>query len=51
MIIRRTEKIYHQKDKGIFMRGGSQIREYRKRTYWFLFIPVYTVYAIISKVK
>ena len=51
MIISRTEKMYYQKDSGIMWGGGEQTREYRKRTYWFLFIPFYTEYQIISKVK
>jgi hypothetical protein len=51
MIIRRTEKIYIQKDEGVIWGGGSQLREYRRRIYWLLFIPVFTTYEILSKIK
>lgn len=51
MLIRRTDKMYWQKDEAVIYGGGSQDREYRKRTYWFLFIPIYTTYTIISKRK
>lgn len=50
MIFRRTEKIYTKKDQGVTRVGGYQYREYRKRTYWFLFIPVYSEYEILSKI-
>lgn len=51
MLLRRTEKIYFRKDEGIMMGVGSQLREYRRRIYWLLFIPIYSTYEIISKVK
>lgn len=51
MIIRRTEKLYYQKDEGVLYGGGNQTREYRKRTWWLLFIPIYTTYTIIAKVQ
>ena len=51
MILRKTEKLYWQNDKKVIWNTGNQDREYRRSIYWFLFIPIYTTYEIVSKRK
>lgn len=49
MLVTRTEKRFWREDNGVKFGSGSERREYKQVTYWFLFLPVYTSFRIVSK--